>query len=181
MSEIEKIYSAEYLANLQKQEEEKKAFAKKQEKINEHAKARRKDIETEENSANPRKLFYEFLMTGAGICVQMAGIFGRNFTVKETAPEYKSVDNVLRYVVFPESGEYYHFTNYKPYNLLKMDNSAGDEYRAIIFEAYKNALKIFKYCREHEIERFNFADTINPDYRTLYDYEVKNFFDTLKK
>lgn len=179
--EIQK-YSAEYLAEQKKKEEADRLTNEKYYKVADHKTERTREIEKEENSEYPEKLFYEFFPTCNGnIKVQLSGIFGRHFIVQENGPEYKSVDNILRYLVFTGPGEYTSATQHRPYSLLRADNSNGDKYRNQIFEAYENALKILKYCRENDITVLRFVYKCNPEYLTLYDYEVKKFFKDLQK
>lgn len=174
--EDEKKYSAAYLAEKQKEKEAELKLKEKAYKQSEHRKEREKKLKDD-----PEGLFYVFLMCGAGVAVQLEGFFDRRFIVKESAPEYKSVDNVLRYVVFPDPGEYVNAMQSSQYKMLRSDNAEGDKYRQTIFEAYENALKIFEYCRNNKISRFNFTTKMNPDYMTLYDHEVKKFFKDLKE
>jgi len=174
--EDEKKYSAAYLAEKQKEKEAELKLKEREQKQKEHYKEWEKKVK-----GDPETLFYMFQICGAGVAVQLQGFFDRRFLVKESAPEYKSVDNVLRYVVFPEPGEYANAMLSSQYKILQGDNAKGDKYRQTIFEGYENALKIFEYCRNNKISRFNFASKMNPDYMTLYDYEVKKFFEDLKK
>lgn len=174
--EDEKKYSAAYLAEKQKEKEAELKLKERENKQREHLKERKEKIKDD-----PEGLFYVFQMCGAGVAVQLEGFFDRRFIVKEYAPEYKSVDNVLRYVVFPDPGEYVYAMQSSQYKMLRSDNAEGDKYRQTIFEAYENALKIFEYCRNNKISRFNFTTKMNPDYMTLYDHEVKKFFKDLKE
>lgn len=177
-----KMYSAEYLAEQKKKEEADRLTNEAYYKRVDHQKERTREIEKEENAEYPEKLFYEFSPTSGGnIKIQLSGIFGRFFIVNANGPEYKSIDNILRYLIFTAPGEYSSATQHRPYSLLRGDNVEGDKYRSEIFEAYKNALKIFEYCRENNITVSRFVYECNPEYLTLYDYEVKKFFDTLKK
>ena len=85
--EIQK-YSAEYLAEQKKKEEADRLTNEAYYKRADHRTERTREIEKEENLEYPEKLFYEFFPTCNGnIKVQMSGVFGRHFIVKENGPQ----------------------------------------------------------------------------------------------
>lgn len=185
MSEDEKALFDDYLTK-KKEEKEKAEKAKtvneNADKIQDHINKRVREVETEEGKDKPSKLFYQYSVTaGGGLRIWLGGVLTFDFIVKEETPVYKSVDNVVRRVIFKDPGQFFSLSQHYPYSLICTDSEDGDRLRSKIFEAYENALKIFQYCRDNETTVFKIAGIINPEFKTLFDYEVKKFFDGLTK
>lgn len=164
---------AQMQAEKEKKDKAAEAFEKQKNERDKH-KAKR----AREEKENPEKIFWSLYMTGNGVNVRFTGLFELGVVVPKD-PEYLSVDNVLDRLVFCEefgSINRHSFDINNPIYILQANSIAGDKARAEVFEAYKCAFKVYAWCKKNKCEIFDFVKKINPDYMTLYDFEVKEFF-----
>lgn len=173
--EEEKKYSAAYMAELAKKKEAERKLKEREDKQKDHLNEWAKKVR------NENELCYEFMVNAGGkIVLFLRGMFDKMCTVPKY-PEYTSVDNVLRYVMYENYTEFKSACNYKHHKILLQDNAEADAIRNKIFTAYKNALKVYHYCEENGISVFDFRKKVSPEFGTMYEHEIEKFFKELEK
>jgi len=173
--EEEKKYSAAYMAERAKEKEAERKLKERENKQKDHLN------KWAEKVKNENDVFYEFMVNAGGkIVLFLRGMFDKMCTVPKY-PEYTSVDNVLRYVMYENYTEFKSACNYKPHKILLQDNAEADAIRNKIFTAYKNALKVYRYCEENGISVFDFRKKVSPEFGTMYESEIEKFFKELEK
>ena len=173
--EEEKKYSAAYMAELAKKKEAERKLKERENKQKDHLNEWAKKVR------NENEVCYEFMVnSGDKIVLFLRGMFDKMCTVPKY-PEYTSVDNVLRYVMYENYTEFKSACNYKPHKILLQDNAEADAIRNKIFTAYKNALKVYHYCEENGISVFDFRKKVSPEFGTMYEHEIEKFFKELEK
>ena len=173
--EEDKKYSAAYMAELAKKKEAERKLKEREDKQKDHLNEWAKKVR------NENELCYEFMVNAGGkIVLFLRGMFDKMCTVPKY-PEYTSVDNVLRYVMYENYAEFKSACNYKPHKILLQDNAEADAIRNKIFTAYKNALKVYHYCEENGISVFDFRKKVSPEFGTMYEHEIEKFFKELEK
>jgi hypothetical protein len=173
--EEEKKYSAAYMAERAKEKEAERKLKEQTDKQKDHLNEWAKKVRNENN------VCYEFMINAGGkIVLFLRGMFDKMCTVPKY-PEYTSVDNVLRYVMYENYTEFKSACNYKPHKILLQDNAEADAIRNKIFTAYKNALKVYHYCEENGISVFDFRKKVSPEFGTMYEHEIEKFFKELEK
>lgn len=173
--EEEKKYSAAYMAELAKKKEAERKLKEQTDKQKDHLNEWAKKVR------NENEVCYEFMVNAGGkIVLFLRGMFDKMCTVPKY-PEYTSVDNVLRYVMYDNYTEFKSACNYKPHKILLQDNAEADAIRNKIFTAYKNALKVYHYCEENGVSVFDFRKKVSPEFGTMYEHEIEKFFKELEK
>lgn len=173
--EEEKKYSAAYMAELAKKKEAERKLKEREDKQKDHLNEWSKKVR------NENEVCYEFMVNAGGkIVLFLRGMFDKMCTVPKY-PEYTSVDNVLRYVMYDNYTELKSACNYKPHKILLQDNAEADAIRNKIFTAYKNALKVYHYCEENGVSVFDFRKKVSPEFGTMYEHEIEKFFKELEK
>lgn len=151
---------------------EKEAKAELQARISRRSKHDRERIN--ELQANPNKLYYSLQTAGAGLFIQFESLFDLRVLVSNT-PEYKAIENIIDKVILNGLPKY-SMKQSRPYSLLFEDCETGEKVREKVYKAYQCAIGIYKYCAENKITIFEFAEKYNPEFGTLFDYELEKFF-----
>lgn len=167
------MFTKEYLAELAEQEKKRKAIIDKSAARSSHITAR---VRAEE--ADPEKLWWSLEMPTKGIHVRFSGLFNLRFYVPPS-PEFKAVDNVINRLLFPAGGvPISQLKHGKPFDVIFENSVKGDRVRGQIFKAYKIALQVYEWSNKNGCTVFQFAEKYNPEFGTLFDYELEKFFKT---
>lgn len=118
---------------------------------------------------NPDKMFWCLVMCGGGVRIVFHGLLELHTLVPQT-PEYFSVDNVIERLLSKfETNE-----PADPFNRIKENSVFGDNLRNGIFDAYKAAMNVYKWCQKNECSWVEFPKKTG--IRDMFDYELKEFF-----
>ena len=151
---------------------EKEKFQNAMDKANKRAEAREKHNgeRIAKIKQNPDGLFWQLAICGAGVMIIFEGFVNLRFTVPRD-PEYLSVENVMERLGFYRIND----TGGRVKAFFE-DSTKGDKLRATVFEAYQNAMNVYSWCKKKKCEIWGFDKKVNPEFFTMFDDEVKEFF-----
>lgn len=122
---------------------------------------------------NPDKLFWCLSMCGGGVAIVFHGLLEFRMLVPQT-PEYFSVDNVIESLL----SKFETNDPADPFNRIKENSVFGDTMRNGIFDAYKAAMNVYKWCQKNKCSWVEFPKKTG--IRNMLDYELKEFFKAKK-